>query len=102
MATLFSQSTVQKALTEKPWIQKIDANHYRCMARTLKDSRDKKREHGKYVLAVTFDRDGLPTIESCRDERTGRTCRGFKYHGECFHSAAVAIHVIKPVMRKAA
>ena len=102
MATNFSQKAVNKALAEKPWISKIDANHYRCMARTLKDAKDKDREHGKYVLTVTLDKDGLPTIEFCRDERTGRLCLGFRYHGYCFHGAAVSIHMLQRSQKRAA
>lgn len=99
MSTQFTQTVINKALTEKPWIQKIDLNHYRCVPRTLKASKD--RDHGKYELAVTFDADGLPTIESCRDERTGKFCKGFFHQGQCYHGAAVSIHVVRPMLKVA-
>ena len=86
MATRFSQSVITKAQTEKPRITKVDANHYRA---------------GKYVLAVTFDEEGLPTIESCRDESTNKPCLGFFHSGQCYHGAAVSIHVIRPRLEAA-
>lgn len=99
MATEFSQSVINKALAERPWIQKLNPNHYRCVPRTLKAS--KNRDHGKYRLAVTFDQDGLPTIESCRDERTGEFCKGFYFEGYCYHAASVSLHVLRPRLKAA-
>jgi hypothetical protein len=102
MATQFTTKVINKAQTERPWVNKIDANHYRCAARTLRDAKDKNRQHGKYVLEVSFDEDGLPVIEDCRDERTKEVCKGFYFEGYCFHGAAVSIHVLRPALRKAA
>lgn len=87
MATRFSQSVITKAQKEKLRITKVDANHYRA---------------GKYVLAVTFDDEGLPTIESCRDETTNKHCLGFFHNGQCYHGAAVSIHVIEQETKEAA
>lgn len=88
MPTLFSQRTVKMALNEASSIRRLDGNHFR-VAR-------KAKGHSAYRVAYTLDKKRLPTIESCRDEQTGKQCKGFRFNdGECFHGAVTAIHVTK-------
>ena len=99
MATNFSQKIIDKALAERCWIRRIDANHFRVTPRTLTDVRG--NDHGIYIVAYTLDKDGVPTIESCRDSRTHSQCKGFKYNkGECYHGATVSIHVLRPRLKE--
>lgn len=94
MATLFTQATVNKALDTRCRIAKIDDNHYRVTPQTA--------GHGVYVLAVTFDKKGLPTVEACRDSKTKKQCKGFRFNdGCCYHGAALSIHLIQPLMKAA-
>lgn len=99
MATNFSRSTIHKALTEKPWVNKVSEFVYRVVPRTLKDAR---REHGKYEVSFSLDADGLPDIESCVDVRTGESCPGFHFNGNCYHGAALSVHLLRPRLREAA
>jgi hypothetical protein len=99
MATQLSQATINKALTEKPWVNKVSEFVYRVVPRTLKDAR---REHGKYEVTFVWDADGLPEIESCVDVRTGESCPGFHFNGSCYHGAALSIRVLRPRLREAA
>jgi hypothetical protein len=101
MATNFSQKVIDKALSERCWISKIDANHYRVTPRTKRDPKNRNRERGIYIVAYTLDSHGLPTIESCRDSRTHEQCKGFKFNdGECYHGATVSIHVLRPRIKE--
>lgn len=93
MANLFTPKVIHKAQTEPAWIRKLDANHWRFVPQGS--------EHGIYILAVTFDKKGVPTVESCRDARTHKTCKGFRFTGGgCWHAAAISIHLVKPLLKK--
>lgn len=100
MATQFTQKTINKALSEKPWVTKVSEFAYRVMSRKLRDVRD--REHGKYQVAFSWDADGLPEIESCIELRTGEPCPGFHFNGHCYHGAALSLHVLRPRLKEAA
>jgi len=98
MATRFSEKIVKKALEAKCKIRKIDANHFEVTpAGATKDCTS--ADHGVYILAFTQEKSGAVTIESCRDAVTHSQCKGFRFnHGECYHGATVAIHVLKPIL----
>jgi hypothetical protein len=97
MATQFSEKIVKKALEAKPKIRKIDANHFEVTPEG--GTKDCTAEHGVYIVAYTRDKSGAVTIESCRDAVTHSQCKGFRFnHGECYHGAVTAIHVLKPIL----
>lgn len=97
MATQFSQKIVVKALETKCKVRKIDANHFEVTPPG--GTNDCTADHGVYILAYTTDKSGAVTIESCRDQITHSQCKGFRFnHGECYHGATVAIHVLKPIL----
>jgi hypothetical protein len=127
MATLFTQTIIDKALANPCWLRKVsefcydvtpktsDANRIKMRARNLprefptrriaRELVQEKRTrdtHGKYRVTFTIDADGQPTITSCRDRYTGETCKGFKFsgrHGACYHGACVSIHIVKPLVK---
>jgi hypothetical protein len=99
MATQFTTKVINKALADRPWVNKQSEFVYRVVPRTLKDAR---REHGKYEVRFSLDSDGLPEIESCIDLRTGESCPGFHFNGSCYHGAALSIRVLRPRLREAA
>ena len=96
-----TNKTIATALAQPCWVTKIDANHYHCVPQKLVDVKS-KREHGKYDLTVTFNRQGLPIVERCIDSRTRRNCKGFKNHGHCYHQIHTVAHILKQQIRKAA
>ena len=99
MATQFSQTVINKALTDRPWVTKVSEFVYRVMSRKLRDAR---REHGKYEVTFSWDHDGLPEIQSCVEERTGEPCKGFYFHGYCVHGASLSIHLLQRYERREA
>lgn len=95
-----TQTIINKALTERPWVNVIAPGKARVIPRTLIDKRA-RREHGKYVLTFSWDGD-LPVVETCTDERTGEECKGFKYAGHCYHQFSLIKHLVERQERKVA
>lgn len=87
MSATFTQSVLQKAQREKPWITKRQENVYRVVPRSA--------DHGKYELTVVWDGDE-PSVELCVDFRTGEVCKGFNYNrGSCYHACRLLLHLTK-------
>lgn len=81
MSTQFTVSTINKALETRPWVYK-HKDKYRVVPRTS--------DHGKYEVTVSYNSEGNPEVEDCRDWRTKKPCLGFFHsRGNCYHSAAL-------------
>lgn len=94
MATEFSLKVMEKALREKPWVRKVGYRKYRVTPRT--------DEHGKYELTHSYDAEGLPVVDTCIEVRTKEPCLGFYFTGNCYHSAALAKHLVQRELKRAA
>lgn len=93
----FSKAVIDKALNERPWINKRSADRYRVVPRR---QRDGKIEHGKYECRVEWDSEGMPTVTECREYRRNQPCQGFTFAHQCYHSAALTIHLLKGRQQK--
>ena len=92
MSTAFSSFVINKALADRPWIQKRGAFLYRIVPRS--------EGHGKYEARGVLNSKGEFTAISCVEYRTSEPCRGYKNTGNCYHLAALALHLSRRWLRE--